>query len=289
MTRAGQFNYSYRAAPRAATRVMPSSCAPIEEFAATDLKAVRHELSAADRPLVLRGLAAAWPSVQLAIRSAAEFIGYLRQLDNGTAVEALMARPQERGRIFYSEGLAGFNFVRNRLPLSAIAEQLLRYAQFAHPPALAVQSALTRDCLPRFAAENPLPLLDAAVLPRIWFGSAISTPIHLDEWHNIGCVACGRRRFTLFPPQQVANLYVGPLDYAPTGAPMSLVQLHAPDFDRFPRFRTALAAALSAELGPGDALFIPALWWHHVESLEPFNLLVNYWWHAGGAPAIDGP
>jgi hypothetical protein len=64
---------------------------------------------------------------------------------------------------------------------------------------------------------------------------------------------------------------------------MSLVPLHAPDLARFPKFRTALAAALGAELAPGDALYIPPLWWHHVESLEPFNLLVNYWWHAGGA------
>jgi hypothetical protein len=41
-----------------------------------------------------------------------------------------------------------------------------------------------------------------------------------------------------------------------------------------------LAAAVTAVLGPGDAIFIPPLWWHHVESLEPFNVLVNYWWHA---------
>ncbi|MBV9696896.1 MAG: cupin-like domain-containing protein, partial [Gammaproteobacteria bacterium] len=34
----------------------------------------------------------------------------------------------------------------------------------------------------------------------------------------------------------------------------------------------------------GDVMFIPPLWWHHVESLEPLNVLVNYWWHAGGAP-----
>ena len=60
---------------------------------------------------------------------------------------------------------------------------------------------------------------------------------------------------------------------------MSLVSLRHPDFERYPRFREALAAAHTAELGPGDAVFIPALWWHHVESLEPFNVLVNYWWH----------
>jgi hypothetical protein len=90
----------------------------------------------------------------------------------------------------------------------------------------------------------------------------------------------------LFPPGEIGNLYIGPLDFAPTGAPMSLVQLHAPDFTRFPKFRAALGAAVSADLGPGDALFIPPLWWHHVESLEPVNLLVNYWWHAAGGPDI---
>ena len=60
---------------------------------------------------------------------------------------------------------------------------------------------------------------------------------------------------------------------------MSLVSLRHPDLERYPKFREALAAAHAAELGPGDAIFIPALWWHHVESLEPFNVLVNYWWH----------
>jgi hypothetical protein len=185
--------------------------------------------------------------------------------------------------------MSGFNFVRNRLPLAQITEQVLRYSQFPHPPAVAAQSALVADCLPGFAEANPLPALEPAVQPRVWLGNAITTPTHLDEWNNIGCVVSGRRRFTLFPPAQVVNLYIGPLDFAPTGAPMSLVRLHAPDFARFPRFREALAAAVSAELGAGDAIFIPALWWHHVESLEPFNLLVNYWWHASGGAQIGGP
>jgi hypothetical protein len=196
-----------------------------------------------------------------------------------------MTPPEVEGRVFYDESMNGFNFVRNRLPITAIAEQVLRYASLARAPAVAAQSALIRDCLPGFAAENVLTVLDDNILPRIWLGNAITTPTHLDEWNNIGCVVSGRRRFTLFPPEQLVNLYIGPLDFAPTGAPMSLVSLRDPDFTRFPKFREALAAAVAAELGPGDALYIPPLWWHHVESLEPFNLLVNYWWHAAGGTA----
>ncbi len=57
-----------------------------------------------------------------------------------------------------------------------------------------------------------------------------------------------------------------------------MVSLKAPDFERYPRFRTALAAAQVADLEPGDAVYIPAVWWHHVESFDAVNILVNYWW-----------
>jgi hypothetical protein len=50
------------------------------------------------------------------------------------------------------------------------------------------------------------------------------------------------------------------------------------DFDQHPRFRLALDEAQVAELAPGDALFIPSMWYHHVEALDAFNVLVNYWW-----------
>jgi Cupin-like domain len=33
---------------------------------------------------------------------------------------------------------------------------------------------------------------------------------------------------------------------------------------------------------PGDAIYIPPLWWHHVASRKPLNLLVNYWWTLPG-------
>src|SRR5207237_1953854 len=55
--------------------------------------------------------------------------------------------------------------------------------------------------------------------------------------------------------------------------------------DRFPRYEAALNAALVAELEPGDAIYIPYLWWHGVQSLAPFNLLMNYWWSRDPATA----
>src|SRR5258705_2464553 len=150
---------------------------------------------------------------------------------------------------------------------------------------LAVKSALISDGLRVCLAESRLDILDPSIAPRIWLGNRVVTPAHFDESNNIACVASGHRRFTLFPPEQVANLYIGPLDYAPTGTTISMVSFREPDFERFPRFREAMEHALAADLEPGDALYIPALWWHHVESLDKLNLLVNYWWTgAPGAP-----
>jgi hypothetical protein len=251
----------------------------IREFAALDSAAIRRDVLPDKRPAVLRGLVGDWPAVKQGLDSPAALVRYLERFDSGKTVDALLTAPEIDGRIFYNEAMTGFNFLRNRLALTAVAEQVLRYAQFPKSPAVAAQSALIRDCLPGFTDENRLSIVDDGVLPRIWLGNRITTPAHVDEWNNIGCVVAGRRRFTLFAPEQIANLYIGPLDFAPTGAPMSLVSLRNPDFERHPKFREALAAAHVAELAPGDAIFIPPLWWHHVESLESFNVLVNYWWH----------
>jgi hypothetical protein len=101
---------------------------------------------------------------------------------------------------------------------------------------------------------------------------------HYDVSHNVACVVAGRRRFILFPPQQITNLYVGPLEFTIAGQPVSMVDLDRPDFARFPRFAEALRHALVADLEPGDVIFIPTLWWHNVAAVGPLNVLVNYWW-----------
>lgn len=80
---------------------------------------------------------------------------------------------------------------------------------------------------------------------------------HFDLSSNIACVVGGRRRFTLFPPDQVSNLYIGPFEFNVSGSPISMASLKSPDLARFPRFAEALRNSRSAELAPGDAIFIP--------------------------------
>jgi Cupin-like domain len=254
------------------------------EFSGLDDESVRRQVLSEERPAVIRGLVDHWAAVREGRASPDALIRYFKQFDAGRPVDALLMRPEVGGQLSYNETMTGFNFVRNRLPLTEIAEQVLRYAKFSNAPSVAAQSALIRDCLPGFEEHNRLGALPSKVQPRIWLGNRISTPTHVDEWSNIGCVVAGRRRFTLFPPDQISNLYIGPLDFAPTGAAMSLVSLRSPDFEKFPRFRDALGAAQVADLGPGDAIYIPPLWWHHVESLDPFNVLVNYWWREAAWP-----
>jgi len=145
-----------------------------------------------------------------------------------------------------------------------------------------------RRHLPGLLPEIPVPLLDMsrATLISLWLGNRTRTAAHWDLPQNLACVVAGRRRFTLFPTDQIANLYVGPLDFTLAGQPISLVDLDSPDLDRFPRFAEALEAAQTAELGPGDALYIPSLWWHAVHSLDELGVMINFWWRDAEPPLL---
>ena len=238
----------------------------------------RQEILPLYKPAVLKGLVSDWPVVHKARESAQSVLHYLAEFDSGQPVNALLMRPEAGGRVFYDDSMQDFNYLHNRLPITQLINQLWRYSQLDVSPGLAVQSALLSECMPGFVAENRLPLLPENIAPRFWMGNKVITPAHFDESHNIACVVAGKRRFTLFPPEQISNLYIGPLDFAPTGTPISLVDFSNPDYEKFPRFKQALQAALIADLEPGDALYIPPLWWHHVQSLQNVNALVNYWW-----------
>jgi hypothetical protein len=252
---------------------------PIREWQHVDRALFRDEIAPLAKPAVLKGLVRDWPSVQEGLKSPHALWNYLRRFDCGRSVEMSIGAASINGRFFYREDMSGLNFEHRQAPLTVAVEGLLNDAENEGTPSMYVQAASLPDCLPGFASENHLDLWGRTVVPRVWIGNRVQVAAHYDLSENIACVLCGRRRFTLFPPEQISNLYVGPFDFTLAGTPVSMVSLDEPDLERHPRFSEALAAAETAELEPGDALYIPYLWWHNVKSLAAFNMLVNYWWN----------
>jgi hypothetical protein len=251
---------------------------PVREWHDVTATRFRDEIVPEIQPAILRGVVRDWPAVRAGLESPAAIANYLRGHDTGASCDTMYGDPRIRGHFFYNDELTGVNFERRPAPLSGSIQQLLGLMDDPAPPAVYAGAVPTPSSLPGFARENTLALIDPAIVPRIWVSNRVIVPAHYDLSSNIACVVAGRRRFTLFPPEQLVNLYVGPLEFTLAGQPISMVHLDRPDFDRYPKFREALAQAQVAELEPGDALYIPYMWWHHVESLAPFNILVNYWW-----------
>jgi len=256
---------------------LPTPRAPPER-SGIDAAVFAREVRPACRPLVMRGLAGSWPAVAAAQHSPAALAAYLGGFDSGAPVEAFLGPPAMQGRYFYGEGMRGFNFERRKGALADVLDFLLRAANDPKAPCFYVGATPVPETLPGFDTANPMALFPhETATPRAWIGNRSTVTTHFDVSDNIAVVVAGRRRFTLFPPEQLGNLYIGPLDHTMAGQPASMVSLHAPDLARFPRFADALAAGFTAELGPGDAIYIPTLWWHHVEALDPVNMLINYW------------
>jgi len=243
------------------------------------------EIAEECRPAILRRLVAHWPVVQAANRSPQDFRDYVGRFDNGSAMEAFFGAPEIAGKYYYGDGLKGFNFERRQMRFLDALDAILSNLGREGSESIYIGSIPTENCLPGFSAENALAVLPSTVAPRIWLGHASNVSAHYDTFDNIACVIAGSRRFTLYPPELIGRLYVGPIDNTMAGQPVSLAASSAPDDDRFPLFRGVRDQALVAELASGDALYLPKLWWHQVEATARFNGLINYWWD----PFAAGP
>ena len=249
------------------------------EWHDVDARLFENTIRPRGRPAILRNLVRSWPVTQAARESGEALTRYLKSFYSGRPAPLFEGPAAINGRFFYNEGLDGFNFESKRASLSEVLDRLHAASRDPRAPALYAGSVSLPIYFPGFSQANTLEgLIKGAVIESIWIGNRTCIAPHFDNTENIACVVGGRRRFTLFPPDQIGNLYPGPLDLTPAGQPVSLVDVRNPDLDRFPRYVHARQAAEIGELGPGDAIYIPALWWHNVEALEDVNVLVNYWW-----------
>jgi mannose-6-phosphate isomerase-like protein (cupin superfamily) len=228
-------------------------------------------------PVVMRGLAKDWPAVQSAQSSDQAFVDYLSAQSNGQLVRAIMAGHDQQKRFFYNADMSGFNFVQGKGSFTTFLTDLIKLSDAPSPPSMAVQSTAIAEIMPRFPQENQIEFL-AGKQPRIWIGNRAKVAPHYDVQENVAVCVAGKRRFTVFPPDQITNLYPGPLDLTPAGTPVSMVDLDNPDLSAFPKYADAMEHRREVELEPGDAIYVPYCWWHGVKSLSGVSCLVNYWW-----------
>jgi hypothetical protein len=260
----------------------------IAEYEAVDRERFEREIVPKSEPAVLRGLVADWPGVAAAKQGDQALAEFLRQAASEEPFEAWFGAPEIGGRFGYNADFNGFNHERKLATVGQLLDLLLRQRGAERAYSMYAGGIPIRRHLPGLLPMIPVPILDTskATLISLWLGNRTRTAAHWDLPQNLACVVAGRRRFTLFPIEQIANLYVGPLDFTLAGQPISLVDIDEPDLEEHPRFADALEAAQTAELGSGDALYMPSLWWHAVASLDELGAMVNFWWRDAEPPLL---
>jgi len=128
--------------------------------------------------------------------------------------------------------------------------------------------------------------LERAHAPKgsaLWFGPAGTiTPLHHDTSSILFVQVYGEKKLVLASPTEIALLDGARAMYAD-------LDPERPDFKKHPSHKDVLLH--DVVLGPGDALFIPAGWWHYVRALSvsislAFNNFVRpnpFSWYVPGA------
>jgi hypothetical protein len=249
--------------------------AVVEGISASDVPSF---ITESKQPIVLRGFINDWPIVKKGQESEASLQKYLLNYANGAKVVVGHGEPKINGRIFYNEAFTALNCKAYKMPLADLFEQINNHKLDKKPPLYYMGTTAVDACFSTLRQENDIHIAGKSPVMNMWMGNQSTIPAHYDVPNNIACNIYGKRRFTLFPPEQLENLYIGPLDFTPAGQSISLVDFTKPDLIKFPKSKEALRHAQVAELEAGDALFLPSMWWHHVEGLTHFNLLATFWW-----------
>jgi lysine-specific demethylase 8 len=115
--------------------------------------------------------------------------------------------------------------------------------------------------------------------PKGWIGPAGTvTGYHLDWGDNVLAQICGRKEVRLVAPADSKYMY--PSRRFDQGTLLSEMDVDCYDAARFPMFRKATEYRLV--IHPGEMLFIPRGWWHHVRSLDKSISVSNLGYDAKG-------
>ena len=255
----------------------------VEELSGYDSSNLSPDILQSKQPFVLKGFCKEWPAVRAGEKSDADALEYIQQQYARVPVTTCLLPAKEKGRVFYNTEMTGFNFTANLESFGTFCKLLLNESFSSDPRGVYMPSTDATTWFPGLDKDNNAGIDYLDPIKLIWIGNKTRIAAHYDFTSNLACCFTGGRKFTLFPPEQIANLYPGPLEFAPGGQEISLVDFSNPDLERFPRFSEAMKVAKVAELAAGDALFLPGMWWHHVEGLDAVNVLYTHWWRESPA------
>ncbi|PKG98055.1 cupin-like domain-containing protein [Paraglaciecola sp. MB-3u-78] len=241
------------------------------------------ELFSSNQPVLLKGLVKDWPLVKTSQHSPQDVMSQLEQNYSGRPMLLYKGSPQIKARFGYNEACTGFNFDSQRSTIPEVFNTIRSQLNQDEHDYLYINSLKLDEGFPALSSAHQLSFDHAEFenntpVAKIWLGTESIAAAHFDQPKNIACCVLGKRRFTLFPPEQIHNLYPGPLSPTPGGQVVTMADLNEPDFERFPRLQQALDSAYIVELEPGDALYYPNMWWHQVQAYARFNVMVNFWW-----------
>lgn len=241
------------------------------------------DLFAQEQPVILKGLVKDWPLVQAGHNSPTQVMEQLEQHYNQRPMLVYKGSPAIKARFGYNASCTGFNFSSEKSTIPDVFKIIREQLSQDEHDYLYVNSLRLDEGFPELSQTHQLnfdhpEFNNNQPVAKIWLGTESVAAAHFDQPKNIACCVVGKRRFTLFPPEQIENLYPGPLSPTPGGQVVTLANLAEPDFTRFPRLKNALEHAYIADLEPGDGLYYPSMWWHEVEAFDRFNAMVNFWW-----------
>eukprot|EP00746_Dinoflagellata_sp_MGD_P062796 gnl/MRDRNA2_/MRDRNA2_26393_c0_seq1.p1 gnl/MRDRNA2_/MRDRNA2_26393_c0~~gnl/MRDRNA2_/MRDRNA2_26393_c0_seq1.p1 ORF type:complete len:480 (-),score=65.32 gnl/MRDRNA2_/MRDRNA2_26393_c0_seq1:33-1472(-) len=113
-------------------------------------------------------------------------------------------------------------------------------------------------------------------MAQLWIGRGnvgSLTPLHFDRKENFFAQVLGTKRMLLVPPDEIFNIYPYPCEH-PFDT-FSQVDFDNPDLMRFPSFRDTRGYEI--ELVPGDVLYLPCWWFHHVHAAPGDNISISFW------------
>jgi lysine-specific demethylase 8 len=235
---------------------------PLPRLGAASPSEFHRRWVASRRPAVFAGLVGDWPAVRRWSLDFLESAYPVAAVTTAQVAADVVVMDPKRGLLHEAEQLRAFIAAlhagaRDRYVMSPLSELPAGLAADAPPPAY----------LRGMTLQNA----------KLWIAPpGIVSSLHRDLADNLHAQVSGRKRFTLVAPQQSASVYPNSFfDGVPNGC---RVDVEHRDYERFPRLRAV--ELFVADLGPGDVIYIPRGWWHHVRTLE-LSISVNFWWARG--------